>query len=252
MLPDKRRELIVELVTERDGCTVSELAQELDVSETTVRRDLDELADRNSIDRTHGGAVPVVERLSDYKRRTIQNREAKETIAKRAVKEIHKEQVVLLDAGSTTQAISREIPEDYNISVVTNNPPVASHLAEGETEVFLTGGRYNEDHNFLVGRLAEEAIEQMNFDIGFIGLEGLDADGGLTTVFNDAARIKELMVNNCRRIVVVADHSKIGARSVIQFASLSDIDMVITDQPIPPELRESLVELGIEVADDIR
>ncbi|MFD1600513.1 HTH-type transcriptional regulator GlpR [Halobellus rarus] len=250
MLPEKRREYIVELVIEENGCTVSELAEELDISETTVRRDLDELADRNSINRTHGGAVPVVERLSDYERRTIQNREAKETIAKRAVKEIHNEQVVLLDAGSTTQAIGSEIPKDYNISVVTNNPPVASRLAEAETEVFLTGGRYNEDHNFLVGRLAEEAIEQMNFDLAFIGVEGIHSDG-LTTVFNDAARIKELMVKNSRRVVVVADHSKIGARSVIQFADLSDVDMVITDKPIAHDLRESLVEAGIEVTDDL-
>lgn len=102
MLPDERREYIVELVTGRDGCRISEL----DVSETTIRRDLNELADRNSVERTHGGAIPAVGRLSPYDQRTIQNRKAKKTIAMRAVDEIHEEQIVLFDAGSTTLLVT--------------------------------------------------------------------------------------------------------------------------------------------------
>jgi DeoR family fructose operon transcriptional repressor len=251
MLPDERRERIAELVTARDGCSVSELAAELDVSETTIRRDLDELAERNSIDRTHGGAMPVVERMSAYEQRTIRNRGAKEAIAQPAVEEIHEGQAVLFDAGSTTLAVSRKVPEEYQFSAVTNNPPAAHQLDEGEAEVRLTGGRYMKEHHLLVGRLAEMAIEGMNFDLAFVGLEGIDADGGLTTAYHEAARIKELMVANSRRVVVVADHSKFGSRSIVQFCEFSEVDVVTTDLPVPGELFEVLLDGGVEVVDDL-
>lgn len=106
------------------------------------------------------------------------------------------------------------------------------------------------DHHLLVGRLADEAIKGMNFDLLFLGLEGIDADAGLTTAISEAARIKRLMIKNSRRVAVVADRSKFGSSSIIQFADHADIDSVITDQPVSTDIEERLIKTNVEFIDD--
>ncbi|PSP92633.1 DeoR family transcriptional regulator [Halobacteriales archaeon QS_4_62_28] len=248
MLPEERRRRIVELVTVRDGCRVEDLSGQLDVSETTVRRDLDYLDDQNLIERTHGGAMPVVDRVNEYDKRKIQNQDAKRAIAQRAVDEIHEEQVVAFGAGSTTLEVTTAVPEDLPFSVLTNHPTIAYQLGDSKAEVRLTGGRFQKDHQRLTGPLAEQAIEQMNFDLAFVGTEGIDAEAGFTTAYHDAARLKELMIANSQRAVVLADHSKLDSQNIVQFCDFSDIDLVITDETVSDEIRETLAAHDVTIA----
>jgi DeoR family fructose operon transcriptional repressor len=246
MLPEERKRRIVELVTSRDGCRVEQLAADLDVSETTIRRDLDDLDGKNLVNRTHGGAVPVVDRVNKYEKRTVQNRDAKKTIATRAVEEIHAGQVVMFDSGSTTLEVSKQVPVELSFSAVTVHPMIAYQLG-GKAEVLLPGGRFQRDQQRLSGSLAEQAIERMNFDLGFIGTEGIDADAGFTTAYHDAARIKELIIANSQRTVVVADHSKFDTRNMVQFCNFSAVDLVITDAVVPDDIRETLTEHDVPI-----
>ncbi|MFB6201022.1 MAG: HTH-type transcriptional regulator GlpR [Halorhabdus sp.] len=251
MLPDERKRRIAELVTRRRGCSVEELSAELDVSETTIRRDLNDLEERNAIERTHGGAMPVLDRLSEYQQRTVRNREAKRAIAERAVKEIHEGQVVLFDAGSTTLEISRQVEDDMAFTAVTVHPMLAYELGDTEADTRLTGGQLKPEQHRLTGPLARQAIERMNFDLVFLGLEGIDADAGLTTAYHDAARDKELMVANSQQTAVVADHSKFDSQSIVQFADVADVDMVLTDASIPADFRDRMREADVAVVDDL-
>jgi DeoR family fructose operon transcriptional repressor len=251
MLPEERKRRIVELVTARDGCTVAELSTELDFSETTIRRDLDDLDGQNLIERTHGGAMPVVDRISDYERRARKNRAAKEAIAERAVEEIHEEQVVLLDAGSTTLEVSKRIPEDLAFVAVTNHPLIVHELGGKAAKVQLTGGTFEKEHQILWGPLAERVIERMEFDIALLGTEGVHAEAGLTTAYDDAARIKELMITNSRRSVVLADHSKLGKRNIVRYAAFSDIDLLVTDGELPEDIAKVADDRGVTCASQL-
>ena len=251
MLPDERKREIVQLVTARDGCSVEELASQLGVSKTTIRRDLNDLDQQNLVDRTHGGAIPVVDRVNEYEQRTIQNREAKEAIAERAAAEVHEEQVVAFDSGSTTLEVSRQTPDDLSFAVLTNHPMIAYELGGGPADVRLTGGKFELEQEMLVGPLVETAVERMNFDLAFIGAEGIAADASVTTAFHDAAKIKRLFIANSRRSVVVADGSKLDNRSVVEFCDFSEIDLLVTEVPVPPDLRGALLDYDVAVADDL-
>lgn len=251
MLPEERKRRVVELVTARDGCRVEELSAELDVSETTIRRDLDELDEQNRIERTHGGAMPVVNRITEYQNRSVRNQDAKQAIAERAVGGIHEGQMVAFDSGSTTLEVSRHVPEDLSFTAVTVHPIIAYELGETAAEVRLTGGRFEMEQQRLTGRLAERAIERLNFDLAFVGLEGID-ETGLTTAYHDAARIKELLVASSKRVVAVADRTKFDSHSLVRFCDLSAVDSVVTDADVPQDLRARLDELDVTLIDGVR
>ena len=143
MLPAERKRQIVERVTEEGGQSVDELATSLDVSKATIRRDLRDLEDRGLVERSHGGAVPVMSVGGEqtYDQREVQNLDAKRGIAARAVEEIVEGSVVFFDSGTTTMEVARAAPKDGSFLAVTNSPRLAVELGKEENEVKLTGGR---------------------------------------------------------------------------------------------------------------
>ncbi|TYL39076.1 DeoR family transcriptional regulator [Natronococcus pandeyae] len=256
MLPEQRKRNVVELVSERDGCSVEELADELDVSKATIRRDLSELEDEQLVDRSHGGAVPAtaVGREQTYIQKEVQNLEAKASIGSRAAREIHDGQVVFFDSGTTTIQVAMQAPSDTSFIPVTNSPLLALELGKNANDVKLTGGTLRHRTRALVGPSAESFMDRTNFDLLFLGTNGIDADGALTTPNEDEARMKQLMVENAERVVLVGDQTKFGDRSFVQFASLEDVDVLVTDAEPTGELAEACdaadVTVGVEVPDD--
>jgi DeoR family fructose operon transcriptional repressor len=249
MLPAERKRKIVEVVTEEGGRSVAELAEDLEYSKATIRRDLKELEKNGLIERSHGGAVPVtsVGREQTYQQKEVQNLEAKRAIASRAVQEIHTGQVVFFDAGTTTMQLAKQAPRDGSFLAVTNSPRLAVELGEEDTEVKLTGGTLRSRTRALVGPTAESFMERMNFDLLFLATNAVHDDGTLTTPNEDEARMKELMTEKCSRVVLVADRSKLGNRSFVTFAHLDDVDTFITDSPLEgPEL-EPFEAAGVDV-----
>lgn len=250
MLPSERRREIVNMVNNRRGCSVKELAAELSVSETTIRRDLQELSTQNLIERTRGGAMPTVNYGQDYDNRKIQNREAKAAVGDRAAEEIHKKEIVLFDCGTTTFEIATHVPNDLSFIPMTPMPMIARELAQKGLKTHLIGGLYRHENQTSVGPWAEKFIQQTNFDLLFLGTDGIDEDG-LTARNIHQHRLKELMLENAKRVVLVSDHTKFGNNHTFQFADPAAIDLFITDRDIPENIRDAFRSDGVDIVENI-
>lgn len=246
MLPAQRKRTIVELVSESDGRAVSDLAETLDVSKATIRRDLSDLEDGGLIDRSHGGAVPATTVGSErtYGQKEVQRLDAKRAIADRAVEEIRADEVVFFDAGTTTMEVAKRAPADGSFLGVTNAPRLTIELNEGDAEAMLTGGTLRQRTHALVGPSAERFLDRTNFDLLFLGTNAIHADAGLTTPNEKEAKLKSLMVSKADRVVLVADATKCGKRSFVEFASLADVDAFVTDEAPPDEISEAVDRTG--------
>lgn len=249
MLPEERRRTIVDTVREADGCSVSELAGELDVSEATIRRDLRELADEGLLERSHGGAVPVrtVATEPSYSERDVTKNESKRAIGRRAADEVTDGEVVFFDSGSTTIQAARELSPESSCIAATNFPPAALELVDRAEEVKLTGGTLRPQTRALVGPTGEAFLDRTNFDLLFLGTNALHPEAGLTTPNEDEARMKQRMCEKAQRVVLLSDSSKFGRRSFVQFADFDDLDMLITDGPVPDAIREELAAADVRV-----
>ncbi|MFB6189045.1 MAG: HTH-type transcriptional regulator GlpR [Halapricum sp.] len=250
MLPEERRRTIVEIVNERNGCSVTELADELEYSKPTIRRDLNALEQDGLVDRSHGGAVPLdkIGAEQSYRQKEVQNLENKQAIADRAVEEIHPEEIVFFDGGTTTMQVAKRVPDDRSYVAVTNSPLLADELVVTADTVKMTGGTLRGKTQALVGPTAEKFMQRLNFDLVFLGTNGLASDVGLTTPNEDEAEIKSLMVEHSERVVLVADASKFQQRSFAQFADLQSIDLIVTDEQPPDRLARAFDSANVSVA----
>lgn len=249
MLPEARQREIVEIVTDNSGCSVDELAETMDCSKATIRRDLNTLADQQLIERSHGGAVPAtsVGDEQTYRQREVQNLDAKQAIAERALQEIHDHQVVFFDAGSTTMQIAQQLPPNEQLLTVTNSPLQAMELDDSGIDVKLTGGSLRSPTYALVGPSAEQFMERMTFDLLFLGTNAINPTEGLMTPNEAEANIKALMIEKSNRVILVGDRSKFDKQSFISFASFEDLDMFITDGPVPTPLNDCFENGDVEV-----
>jgi len=250
MHPDERRRELVDLINENHGCSVDEMAASLDVSEATIRRDLRALEEENVIKRTHGGAMPLVDQRRPYDRRLISNLEEKEAIAQRAVTEIHRDQIVYFDAGTTTLQIAKQIGDGREIVAVTNGAENAIELADKVKRVHFAGGLFWGENNSVVGPWTEERITSLNYDLLFLGTEGIDAEG-LTTQNVQQSSIKARMIESSRRVVLVADSTKFDEEHFVRFAEPDDIDVLLTDGAIPDDIREAYDASGVQLVGDL-
>lgn len=248
MLPAERKRTIVELVTERDGCSVSQLAEQLGFSKATIRRDLRDLETEGRIERSHGGAVPTssVGTERSYRQREIKNLDAKQAIAEHAKNEIRDGEVVFFDAGTTTMEVARLLPDSGYVAA-TNMPELATELADRAIDVKVTGGTLRSRTRALVGPTAEAFLDRTNFDLLYLGTNALDQTAGLSTPNEEEAEMKSKMVERASRVVLVADSSKFGERSFVSFASLSDVDVLVTDAAPSTSLAEALDAADVTV-----
>ncbi len=238
--PETRRRRIVELVTDRNGVSVDEIVEKFDVSGSTIRRDLRELADRNLVERTHGGAMPVTNARSErpFGQKVVEGRDRKRAIGRRAAREIQQGQVVFFDSGTTTLQIAREVTKDGSFVSVTNSPLLAMELGKEDGIVKVTGGAFREESMGLVGPTAEAYVRSSNFDLAFLGTNGVSEDA-FTAPVEDEAGLKKAVIANAARPVVVADRTKFGERTFREFASLADVDAVVTDGRLPGRFRDA-------------
>lgn len=253
MLPAMRKRDIVEVVSERGECSVAELAEEMDCSKATIRRDLSDLEERQLIERSHGGAVPATTVGSEqtYGQKEVQNLNSKMVIAERAVEEIAENQVVFFDSGSTTMQVAKNVPTDRSFLSVTNSPVVAIELGEKDNDVKLTGGTLRHETRALTGPSAERFMERTNFDLLFLGTNAIDPSEGLMTPNEDEARLKSLMIENAARVVLVSDGTKLDKQSFVKFASVEDVDVFITDVTLSERQREPFDAAGVELTEGV-
>ena len=250
MLNEERRRAILDTINHDGRVLVKDLAQRFGTSQVTIRKDLEVLHGQGSIYRTHGGALPVrTGALLDpsLREKEKQHRKEKQRIGSVAAQLVKEGQSVLLDSGTTTTMIARELREFRNLTVITNAVNIAAELAGTAVQVILTGGILRENSFSLVGPLAEDSLRRLNADILFLGVDGFDIQAGLTTPNLLEARVNRVMVEIARKTVVVCDSSKFGRRSLSSIAPTSAVHQTITDSRISKTELRALEEAGIEV-----
>jgi DeoR/GlpR family transcriptional regulator of sugar metabolism len=246
MLAEQRRELILHAVRNGRGAEVVELARRFDVSEMTVRRDLARLAREGKLTRVHGGAVSdrgeppfaqiAVERL-DEKRR----------IGRAAAGLVANGQTVILDVGTTTLQLARQL-HGRELTVVTSNLAVIEELLpDPGIELVVIGGLVRRNYRSLVGLLAEEALRQLSADVAFLGASGIREDLSLMDTTMVEVPIKRGMIAAARRSVVLVDAAKFGTHGSMRICGADELDVLVTDAPADQPAVAALVRAGVEV-----
>ena len=242
MLANQRQEAILAVVRRDGAARIADLVQALQVSDMTVRRDVAELAGRGLVRRVHGGALDTRRAAHEpgFQAKTGLFSPEKEAIAHAALGEISPGGAVALSAGTTTHLVARLVaatPALRPLTVVTNSLPAAAVLHEASDPalaVVLTGGTRTPS-DALVGPLATRALAALRVDLLVLGVHGVDPEGGLTTPNLLEAETNRALVAAAGRTVVVADHSKWGVVGLARIADLGEVDLVITDDALPPE-----------------
>ncbi|MER5493558.1 DeoR/GlpR family DNA-binding transcription regulator [Streptomyces sp. NPDC002454] len=254
LLAEQRRALIVDEVRRRGGVRVNELTRKLGVSDMTVRRDLDALARQGVLEKVHGGAVPVVEASTHepgFEAKSALELSAKEDIARAAAELVAPGTAIALSGGTTTFALAHHLLDVPELTVVTNSVRVADvfHAAhrnsgqrQGLATVVLTGG-VRTPSDSLVGPVADQAIAALHFDVLFLGVHGISVGAGLSTPNLAEAETNRRLVRSARRVVVVADHTKWGTVGLSSFASLDQVDTLVTDAGLSADARSEIAEV---------
>jgi len=252
MYAEERQQAMAQLVAERGRLSVNEIADQFDVTTETVRRDLSVLERIGLLRRVHGGAVPATALAvmeAGLGERDQANTSEKDRIARAALGLLPAAGgTVLLDAGSTTSRLASLLPRDLRLTVVTHAVPVAARLAgSGQVELHLLPGRVRPTTQAAVGAETVEALHRLRADVAFLGTNALSLDHGLSTPDHEEAATKRAMVAAGRRIVCLADSSKLGTESPVRFAETGEVDVLVTDDGIAAADRRAWERAGVEV-----
>ncbi len=248
---EDRHNRIVEQVRGAGRVLVAELAERFDVTPETIRRDLTALDRCGALRKVHGGAIPApaLPETGVTQREQV-NTSAKQSIARAALERLGPEPgtTVLVDAGTTTGALARLLPTDRELTIITNSVLTAASLAAvGHTRVRILGGQLRGLTQAAVGSEAVEALSALRVDVALLGANGVSAAHGLSTPDPDEATVKRAMVRSARQVVALVDSTKIGQEHLVSFASLADVDLLVTDVELPPALTEQLATTETEV-----
>ena len=254
ILPEMRHAAILDALRSTGAVLVADIAAQLQVSDMTVRRDLVELERAGRLIRTHGGAVSPVGTTTvsmdseepSFDARLRRQHEAKERIAAAAAALSMAHRTIALDVGTTTYLIADHLRERAHAKVFTNSVRVAALLGSSQAEVYLAGGRVRRDELSVGGAEAVAQFEKLWFDICFIGLSGLTESGLFDYSFEDVD-LKQVYLNRSGLKVALCDSSKFQRMSLVHVAPLTEIDVLITDAPPPPEIAAALKAARVDV-----
>ena len=233
-----------------DGRVVVEtLADRFNVTLQTIRRDLTDLVDSGLLDRVHGGAV-LRTGVSNfgYEDRRRMNSSAKAAIGRACAQAIPNNSSLILNLGTTTEAVARELLKHSNITVVTNNINVANILiANDSCEIIVAGGALRRSDGGLVGDLTTDLMSQFKVDYAIIGASALDQDGDLLDFDLPEVRVSRAIIRQSRQVFLVTDASKLERSAPVRLASLSEMDVVFTDIAFPEQLSKNCQEWNTEI-----
>lgn len=257
MLARQRQERILDEVRSHGGVRISDLVDLLDVSDMTVRRDIEQLSARGLVERVHGGAAAVGGRSSEepgFAAKSALALQQKQAIARAAARLISPGETVAMSAGTTTLAVAHELLAVPDLTVVTNSPPVADVMHDPgrpDRTVILVGG-VRTPSNALVGPVAVAALRTLHVDTLILGIHGMTERAGLTTPNLVEGETDRALVEAARRVMVVADHSKWGVVGLSTIADLAHVDVMVSDTGLPQAARQSLSGIvgSLVIADD--
>lgn len=250
MYGEERKSIILDYVQQHSRASVQELSQYLQVSESTIRRDLKELEEAKLLNRTHGGAISLqgVNFEPTYQEKEDKFRLEKEAIARKAAEFIEEGDTILLDSGTTTFHLVQELKSFSRLTVVTNSLILAQELqGVPGIDVMVIGGSLRQETLALVGPIAEQALERVRVDKAFIATNGIDLTEGLTTPNIIEAATKTKMIKAAKQVILLADHSKVEKITFARFAELTEIDKYIIDDGVSEGIVKEIKKMGIEI-----
>lgn len=251
MLTNKRHGEILRLLEQKGSISLQELKDTLDASESTIRRDLTLLHEQGRLVKVFGGAV-ACENLNQSDElilnRQIQNVDAKQTVAHYAAGLIRPKDMVFLDAGSTTECLIPYLPAEA--VYVTNAPGHAQRMSRKGLRVILLGGMMKQTTEAVVGTIASTQLENYNFNIAFLGTNGVSTHAQLSTPDPEEAMVKRMVIRRAMNAYVVCDHTKFNRISPVTFAQIEDVIILTESIPAGP-YRDipNIVDINQETAD---
>lgn len=258
MTPQQRLNVVLELVSERGSVSITDISAALDVSVATVRRDLNTLAEQGLVTRTHGGASSLgsgYELPLQYK--ISRQAEAKTAIARAVAELVAPGSAVGLNGGTTTSEVARALGRSERlrrsdgsagITIVTNALNIAYELSVREhVKIVVTGGVPRRLSYELIGPVVGETLRGFSLDTAILGVDGLSAAFGATTVHEGEAEASRAIASVARRVIVVADSTKIGRSTFARIFPLDVVDALVTDLPVADDIAASFAEHGVEV-----
>lgn len=252
MLSVERQALIAEMAREKQLVKVAELMEKFDVSDMTVRRDLDILQKRGIIKKVYGGAVLAtsvtgVNQDVNMDVRVGAFANLKREIARRAVELIEPGDVIILDAGTTTLELARMLPRYEDVVIVTNSIPIAHELNGKASSLLLAGGIVRPSTQSTIGPKTKEFLSDLRASKLFLGVSSLSLKRGLMNSNLYESEIKRTMIASADQVIVLADSSKFESTSYHVFARWDSADILVSDHLLPEEIRRGLVDQGVQV-----
>lgn len=247
---NSRQQSVLKYINEKEYASIKELAKEIGVSEATIRRDLDEMSQKEVLGRVHGGAIKLtgtshepfqIEKIGHMT-------EEKKRIAQYASSIVKPGNSIFLDSGTTTLFVAEAIKDIKNLTIITDNLDIAYNVTfDSSSTVIFTGGMIRRDYSVVVGQITEDVVSRFKVDISFVGCDAADPDKGLYNVNYLEIGVKKAILNCGRKTVLVADHTKFNNCSLALVASFENVDCVITDTGISPVVVSKLKKNKIEV-----
>jgi len=247
----ERRKSILHQINETGQVFVQELSKQFEVSEVTIRNDLKQLEKKDMLIRARGGAMKIERGVGiDYKLSPKDKLHIKEKarIGKNAVQLINAGDTIIIDSGTTTLEIAKNLDQINDITVICNALNIISHLIQLKSvNLIIPGGYLRKNSLSLVGPLAERNLQNLYVDKVFIGVDGFDTRRGIYTPNIEEAHFDEIMIKISKEVIVVCDSSKFMRRSLAYICGIDKLHYVITDNGIPEEDKKRLEDAGIKV-----
>jgi len=243
---------ILDHVQQQGFAAIESLADYFDVTPQTIRRDINQLCDKDLLQRFHGGAgMPSSAENVDYSTRQIHNPQEKQSIALIVARMIPDNSSLFINLGTTTEEVAVALENHHGLRVITNNLNVANTLSRfNDCEIIIAGGLLRRRDSGIVGEATIDFINQFKVDFGVIGISGIDHDGTLLDFDYREVRVSQAIIKNSRRVFLVADHSKFGRNAMVKLGHLRDVDAIFTDRNPPKDVLDIIQaeDIGLHVA----
>lgn len=240
----------MEVLLREESVTVNQLAELLDVSSVTIRKDLTELEQAGKLYRSHGKAIiinPFTFNRSVNEKEKIAV-EQKEAIGREAAKLIDQDDSIIIASGTTVHALARNIKPKHRLTVVSASLPVSQILSQDENnDIMQLGGMLRHSSLSVVGQYSKQILENCSFSKLFLGVDGIDFDYGFTTTDMREAELNQQMMRAAHKVIVLADSSKFGRRGFAKIGNIEDIDLIITDAGVSPNVVNLINDHGINL-----
>lgn len=250
MLPIERLEIIKQTALTEKKLYVSKLSEKFEVTEETIRRDLEKLEQQGIVTRSYGGAILNAEKTNEdipFYKRSKTNIEDKKYIASKAIQFIKEDSTIVADCSSTVLEVLRSIRNRSDVTVITNSVEVLSELNQSELNIISTGGGIKQRSLSLQGPITQSAIRKYSVDLALVSCKGLDIKKGILDSNEAEAEIKRTMIEQASKVIMLVDHDKYDKTSFVKLFDYEDIDYIITDQKPREEWLKLLHSYNIDI-----